>query len=143
MMVVRFPASPVGYRRASITMTLSTVLAAQRQTAMPLPVPPPEVVAPAFALAVGLVTRWITLRQRDRQDERGTLLAAFQESQRTLSELRAHVVTLQGHLDNANLLIADLIARVQQGADEREALRQALQIHGIECPSHRGEGHVP
>lgn len=110
---------------------------------MPLPVPPPEVVAPAFALAVGLVTRFITLRQRDRQDERQTLLAAFQESQRDLREVRAHVVTLQGHLDNANLLIADLIARVQQGADEREALRQALLSHGIECPSHRGEGHVP
>jgi hypothetical protein len=101
---------------------------------------PPEVATPVVALVTGLITRWITLRNRDRQDERATLLRAFTESQNALNLLRSHVATLEEHLSDANLMISSLISEAKVASDEREDLRAQLAEHRARCPGHCSVG---
>jgi septal ring factor EnvC (AmiA/AmiB activator) len=119
-------------------MTLVAVLEERRMDTVP-----PEVATPVVALATGLITRWITLRNRDRADERQTLLKAFTDSQAALNRLRVHVADLEEHLKDANLMISSLISEAKEAADEREDLRAQLAEHRIRCPGHCtvGEPH--
>src|SRR5687767_14965166 len=68
---------------------------------------------------LSLAGLWVRSKFADRADERETLLEAYKQSQHALNELRRHVGILQGHLDNANLLIADLMKRERIATEER------------------------
>jgi DNA repair exonuclease SbcCD ATPase subunit len=125
-------------------MTLTTVLEQRRLRMSGLtPEASGGVIGAAITGLVGITTLWIRSRFNDRQDERQTLLAAYTESQRALNQLREHVSDLEGHLKDANVMIASLLSEAKQAAQEREQLRAAvrdqaehLRAHGIECCDH-------